>query len=506
MLERALRSVAGSACWAVVVIATGCYRTNQRGSADVGIVLPDAAVDAPAHPDAGADARVPDAFVVRDECARDRDCAGASCILDVSLPPVDLEPVPLRCGPPPGPTAAQDECETNAECDHGLCALAGGCVAPCVDAGDCRAGERCARVPVVTSERTLQYARACVRWVDAPVGAEVVVSDDVTVTPFRSEPLVIDAMRTPTRLALYLASDRDDDRYVSGLRTASGRVLYDAASLGVAPQVFPVVATQDLVPVLLPNGSEDPPGDTAFVLTLETGRTSTLHRVVMDRAAPGRRLDVNVFYVGVEPPRAGEPPREVREMLAQYDALLGTVGLGLGRVRHRVMVGSAARSFSVVEDDREVGELFAHSAGAARPALNVFLIRSGMDFLGIAGGVPGAQAVHGTRASGIAIGLEDLVSVLPMAPDDLLGTVVGHETGHFLGFFHTTELDGTVFEPLEDTPECSLAQDRDGDGMLLPDECAGFGAENVMFWGPFVPAPRFSPRQRRILENAMVLR
>jgi hypothetical protein len=113
--------------------------------------------------------------------------------------------------------------------------------------------------------------------------------------------------------------------------------------------------------------------------------------------------------------------------------------------------------------------------------------------------------VHGTRASGIVIGWEDVLSLEPMAPPDQLGTVIGHETGHFVGFLHTTELDGSVFEPLSDTPECTLAQDLDGDGMLFPEECAGFGADNVMFWGPFVPGPRFSPRQTRIFQNAMVL-
>jgi hypothetical protein len=394
--------------WVTVTLVAGCYTTNERGALDVGLVLPDAAMDAAGAPDVGSDASAADALAMRDECARDGDCRGALCVLDERRAPVDLEPVPLRCGPRLGPLPGQSECELSTECDHGLCALAGGCVTPCVDASDCGAGERCARVPVVTSERTLQYAQACVRWVDAPVGVEVVASEEVTVAPFRSEPLVIDPVRTPTRLALYVASDPDDGRYVSGLRTAAGRVLFDASSFGFARQVFPVVAIQDIVPLLLPNGSEEAPRDTAFVLTLETGRTSSLRRIVMDRAEPGRQLDLNVLYVGVEPPRGGEPPRAVRELLSHFDALLATVGLALGRVRHRVMVGAAARAFSVIEDDREVGELFAHSAGAARPALNVFLIRSGADFLGIAGGAPGAQVVHGTRASGIAIGFEDL--------------------------------------------------------------------------------------------------
>jgi hypothetical protein len=481
----------------------GCYRTNTRSEPDAAAPLPDAA-----RPDAPLDlpdARGPDAFVVRDECARDRDCVVGLCVLDASREPVDLAPVPLRCGPSVGLVRPGQECDANEACDHGLCALAGGCVEPCLDASDCADGERCTSVPVVTSERTMQTARACVRWVDAPPGTVVVSDETLTVSRFASEELPLGAMGMPTRLALFVAGEVDEGRYVSGLRTATGEVLYDVSGLGVTRQVFPVIASQDIVPALIPNGTRDAPLGVDLVLTLETSRTSELRQIILDRPAPGRVLDVNVFYVGVEAPRAGTPPREVTEMLAQYDALLGTVDLALGRVRHLVLVGASARSFSVIEDDLEVGELFALSAGAARPALNVFLVRSGTDFLGIAGGAPGAQAVHGTRASGIAIGFEDLQSIVGMAPPDLPGTVLGHETGHFLGFFHTTELDGTVIEALDDTPVCTLAEDRDGDGMLMPDECAGHGADNVMFWGPFTPSPRFSPRQARILQNAMVL-
>ncbi len=481
---------------------SGCYRTNVRREPDAAPVVPDAAV-------VRTDAFVPegpDAFLPRDGCARDRDCESAICIQDFTRDePADLEPVPLRCGAPVGTLPPNAECTDDAECDHGLCALAGGCIQPCLDPSDCGAGERCTRVPIVTSAASLQFAQGCVRWVDPPAGVTVLANESITVSRFSTEELALEAMAAPTRLVLYVAAGVDDNRYVTGLQTSRGESLYDLGLLGVSRQSATVIANQDLVPVLLPGGSAEAPRDTGFVLTLETSRTSELRRIVMDRPAPGTTLDYNFFYVGVDGPRAGSPPREVREMLEQLGTLLETIGLRLGRDRHFEVVGASARTFSVIEDDAEVGELFTFSAGAARPAINVFLIRSGADFLGIAGGAPGAQVVHGTHASGIAIGFEDLQSILRMAPPDLAGTVIGHETGHFLGFFHTTEQDGTVVEPLEDTPECPIARDLDGDGILLPEECAGLGAENVMFWAPFVPGPRFTARQQRILENAMVL-
>ena len=497
-----LRSITRAAlsCVAAATLLAGCYRTNVRSEPDAG----------PPPPDAWRrplpDAWAPDAFVPRSECEADRDCPGALCVHDLSLAPRDLADVPLRCAGPIGMPPPGSECVENTGCDHGMCALTGGCVAPCATAADCGPDERCARVPVVTSDTAMQFARACVHWVDAPASVEVRGIERVSFPAFSSQELPVEPLTAPTRMVLHVADGADDGRYVSRVVSSSGEVVFDAFQLGVTRQPIVVAPFQDLVPILVPNGDPDFPIGTSFTATFETGSTSSVQRIVLDRAAPGSLLDLTFVYVGVEGPRDdGTPPRAVTRMIEQLGVLLETMGVRVGITRHYTMRGASARMFEVIDSDAEVGELLAFSAGAARPALNVFLIRSGRDFLGISGGAPGAMVVHGTRASGIVIGWEDVLSLEPMAPPDQLGTVIGHETGHFVGFLHTTELDGSVFEPLSDTPECTLAQDLDGDGMLFPEECAGFGAENVMFWGPFVPGPRFSPRQTRIFQNAMVL-
>jgi len=485
---------------AVMALSAGCYRTNERREPDAGPPVPDAW--RPPPPDAWA----PDVFIPVSDCARDRDCEGAICVHDLSLPPRDLEPVPLRCASPVGELAAGAECDSNEACDHGMCALGGGCVAPCLEAADCGAGERCTRIPVVTSSTSLQFGSGCVRWVDPPPGVTVTASEDLVVPTFSTVDLAIEPMIAPRRLVLYVAEDVDDERYFSQMTTGTGEVVFAPYAPGSERQRLLVAPHGALIPVLITNGDEVFPVGTSFMARLETGRTSALRRLVMDREIAGTTLELNFFYVGVEPPRGGLPPTSVVEMLRQLAVLYETVGLRLGRHRHFVVPGATARRFEVVEDDAEVQELFALSAGAARPAVNVFLIRSSTTFLGIAGGVPGAEIVHGTRSSGVAIAFEDLESYLDMgAPLDIQGTVIGHELGHFLGFAHTTEADGATLEPLSDTPECTLAQDADGDGMLLPSECEGFGHDNVMFWAPFVEGPRFSPRQGAILRNAMVL-
>ena len=70
--------------------------------------------------------------------------------------------------------------------------------------------------------------------------------------------------------------------------------------------------------------------------------------------------------------------------------------------------------------------------------------------------------------------------------------VAAHESGHFLGLYHTTESDGASFDPLGDTPHCECVPacghvpGSCGAGMLASDcdqgrpQCSGGG--NLMFW------------------------
>ena len=170
------------------------------------------------------------------------------------------------------------------------------------------------------------------------------------------------------------------------------------------------------------------------------------------------------------------------------------------------VVGAAASRFAVIEDQAEVGELFRMSAGAARPAINLFLISSSPVFLGIAGGIPGSMAVHGTRASGVALSFDDLSSaVMSGFPIEFLSVVLAHEVGHFTGLFHTSEMDGTSLEPLPDTGVCDLSRDANADGMLTFDECSGLGGDNIMFWGVSDPSSTFSSTQRDVVGAAPVL-
>lgn len=118
-------------------------------------------------------------------------------------------------------------------------------------------------------------------------------------------------------------------------------------------------------------------------------------------------------------------------------------------------------------------------------AINLFFIEDMVPSdgtLGEAGGIPGPLGLQGVDGAGV------LVAVDPMSDEDgvldttLLATTLAHEVGHQLGLYHTTESEGWRYETLDDTAECPLDADDNGDGLLSAEECRAFDGENFMFW------------------------
>ncbi len=100
----------------------------------------------------------------------------------------------------------------------------------------------------------------------------------------------------------------------------------------------------------------------------------------------------------------------------------------------------------------------------------------GFIILGESAGLPGVPLL-GTTESGVAVEMSDFGS-----PGNDIADTWAQEMGHWLGLFHTTESAGTSFDPLPDTPQCDSSHDANHDGLVDSSECAGFGADNLMFW------------------------
>jgi hypothetical protein len=159
--------------------------------------------------------------------------------------------------------------------------------------------------------------------------------------------------------------------------------------------------------------------------------------------------------------------------------IYAAIGVKIGPISY-VDLGPESEALAVVQDRDDMGQLFSLGKSNAQ-ALNYYFIEqfnfeNGAGIIGISGGIPGPVALPGLARGGVAVAL----SVLERT--ETLATAMAHEGGHYLGLFHTSERTGRSFDPLLDTPECPISNDADADMKIDSRECAGKGADNLMFW------------------------
>jgi hypothetical protein len=168
--------------------------------------------------------------------------------------------------------------------------------------------------------------------------------------------------------------------------------------------------------------------------------------------------------------------------LATMVQIYASVGIELGPFSYVDLTGSSAESLAVIEDQEQLGELFAHADASMDQALNFFFIdqfnlEGGAGVIGASGGIPGPPGLPGLPHGGVAVAL-----ALLLPRSELLAETMAHEGGHYLGLFHTSERTGLTFDPLLDTAECPASANTDGDMIVDNRECAGQGSDNLMFW------------------------
>ena len=104
-------------------------------------------------------------------------------------------------------------------------------------------------------------------------------------------------------------------------------------------------------------------------------------------------------------------------------------------------------------------------------AVNLFFIEdyagSGSSgILGNAAGMPGSMGIANAW-NGVLNSLTAHASGSTLN-EQLLGETAAHEMGHQLGLYHPTEANGTTFDILSDTAECSKSsRDNDSNGEVL---------------------------------------
>ncbi len=168
------------------------------------------------------------------------------------------------------------------------------------------------------------------------------------------------------------------------------------------------------------------------------------------------RLNLNFVYLPastLSADLARTSPR-FQEFLDSVAVRLEPSGIGLGDVTH---VDLPRPEFDIIRTWEDAGRMFRTSAEVGRDrSLNVYCVQKFDSPLnpvvGLSGGIPG-PLLSGTQDSGIAIRMEPFFQC-----SDCLGayaSLMAHEIGHYLGFYHTTESDLAHWDPVLDTPECT---------------------------------------------------
>lgn len=208
------------------------------------------------------------------------------------------------------------------------------------------------------------------------------------------------------------------------------------------------------------------------------------------------RLDLNFVYLPnstLSADIARNSPLFDRFLVA-IDKSLAPTGIKLGEVTH---VDLDRPEFDVIADWEEVGRMMRTSTQVGRPrALNVYCVRTFEaplnPVVGLSGGIPG-PGWNGGRDSGIALKMEPFFQCQDCLP--AYTSLMVHEIGHYLGFYHTSEANLQSWDPLDDTPDCD-----EPDLRICPDW------SYVMF--PVIhPANRiWSPSQRTIARTHPLVR
>jgi hypothetical protein len=304
---------------------------------------------------------------------------------------------------------------------------------------------------------------------------------------------------------------------VYNIADPSGRNIFNFASPTNIAKILPSVQSGSFS-ALLPNSPTVPfaSGQWTFNLLATQPTTANVQAIIKTASNPTLttgKLNANLFFVGVPGLNAASARMDpnFQTILSKVRSIYAQIGVELGQLTYIDLTGpDAARFTDVAESD--LGALFMLSSHpkARDDAINLFLVHSissgnalsGFVILGESGGIPGTP-IRGAPASGVAVTMADFPNGL-----DSIAKTWAHESGHWLGLFHTTESSGTSFDPLPDTPQCSQAlYDTNHDSIMEAQECIGLDATNLMFWGDFgqTTSPILTPNQQFvILRNPVV--
>jgi hypothetical protein len=388
-------------------------------------------------------------------CRRDADCAalGASfrCAVDRAT-----DRTRLVCAEPDrGGADWLQACRMNSDCRTALC-VDGTCRGACVTNDDCAAGLTCGAV--MEGGASLSLCRV------APITG-------VTVERFtiREETSAVDTGTGELRALIpadaVSATWTTQDIEGRELFAAVGRLVSPANNVVVDLRTWTLTREQPLrtIPARYQfNAAMVSANDT---LQLTPGVWRSQHLLFNDRsngtavgerrlraglivkrapggvAANGWTLRVQIILAGLRDITRATAPTNARlqAAIATMQRLYRAVGVNVAVNGYDEFNGATATRFSVIDSRTELQELFAQ-ANYRENLLPIYVVRgistaAGLEgAIGVAGGIPGPAGIFSTGQSGVVVGWETT-----LGRTDALPLTMAHESGHYLGLFHTRE-------------------------------------------------------------------
>jgi len=252
-----------------------------------------------------------------------------------------------------------------------------------------------------------------------------------------------------------------------------------------------------------------------WTINMMSGATAIdvdLTAIVKGAAATDNTIDLNLYFAGLDglDGSTAQTDEGFQAIIAQVNTIYSGAGLSVRAINY---FDVQDEKYSVIDNDAEMQEMYTTVGRKSEQAVNIFFVAD-LPYLGLAGGVPSPPILQGTLKSGVSANMSSYMAAVAAQDQTMIDEaseevvrIVAHETGHFLGLFHTVEKNGLALggegingeDPLSDTTTCPDSADADGNNQLGPTECAGQGADNLMFWSPPPGAYALTAQQSTIM-------